>query len=169
MVDTGELEAWTTGGGHRRISRDSVMRVRESVTPLSRKKVSVAHKWELDLVLANTEAGQFEEMQSAVRHWGMPLRVATAEDALDVAVLCTMRRARMVLMQVDAAKAEAIAAIRKLNILLKSQGTVLAIVTSEESYEAVCNGITHLGTPAFMRTSSLDELKGFVRAQLMQI
>lgn len=168
MVDTGELEAWTTGGGHRRISRDSVMRVRESVTQLPRKKASLASKWELDLVLANTEPGQIEGIQSAVQHWEMPLRMATAEDALDVAVLCAMKRSRMVLLQVDAAKAEAIAAIRKLNILLKSQGTVLTIVTSEKHYEAVCNGITHLGIPAFKHTQNLDELKGFVRAQLMQ-
>jgi len=168
MVDTGELEAWTTSGGHRRISRDSVMRVRESVSQLPRKKVSVALKWELDLVLANTEPGQIEGIQSTVQHWGMPLRMATAEDALDVAVLCAMRRSRIVLMQVDAAKAEAIASIRKLNILLKSQGTVLTIVTSEKCYEGVRNGITHLGIPVFMRTQNLDELKGFVRAQLMQ-
>jgi len=168
MVDTGELEAWTTGGGHRRISRDSVIRVRESVTLPSRKKVSVSLKWEIDLVLANIDPGQIEGIQSAVQQWGMALRMATAEDALDVAVLCAMKRSRVVLMQVDAAKAEAIAAIRKLNILLKSQGTVLTIVTSEKCYEAVCNGITHLGIPAFMRTQNLDELKGFVRAQLMQ-
>jgi len=166
MVDTGELEAWTTQGGHRRIFRESVLRAMESRKPAAAS--ANAPKCDIDLLLANSEPGEAQRMQNAIQKWGIQLRTAVADDALDVAILSATQRPRIVLMRVDEPTPADIASIGKLQAFLKSQRTVLAVLTSRQSFEAMSEATLKWGTLVFARTPGLDELKGFVRAQMME-
>lgn len=170
MVDSGELAAWTTQGGHRRIYRESVekeMASRASKAPSQGQRASNGVvESELDLILAHSTMAEAQKLEATVQKWGIHLTTAVADDPMALAFLCASKHPRIVAMYVEEPKDAELTAFDKLNAFLQQQGTELVILTSKASLEAVTEALAQWEPFIVVRTPGLEELRGFVRGHL---
>ncbi|CAG2144492.1 hypothetical protein LMG31506_03018 [Cupriavidus yeoncheonensis] len=172
MVDKGELAAWTTQGGHRRIYKESVEKElalrkgSKSTAQGQRASNGVVGESELDLVLAHSTMAEAQKLETTVQKWGIPLTTEVADDPMALAFLCASKHPRIVAMHVDEPKDADLTAFGKLNEFLQAQGTELVILTSKASLEAVTEALAPWNPLVFVRTPGLEELRGFVRGNL---
>ncbi len=79
MVDRGEIEAWTTAGGHRRISRESVLKVVEGSNRLSHAFSGTERV--LTILLAEDDPVQVAFFQSILSRFEHAQLLVVAPDA----------------------------------------------------------------------------------------
>ncbi|CAG2135825.1 helix-turn-helix domain-containing protein [Cupriavidus numazuensis] len=162
MVERGELGAWKTNGGHRRIHKETVHNL------LATRVGSPAPaEHELDLVVFHPNHQEAQRIHAQLAKWGLPLRAAVVEDVLDTVIASVSAHPRVVLYYVDELNDAESATIEKLQSFFSSLHVVFAVITNRQAYDGVADALQHWGIMVFLKTPSLEEVKGFLRAQLM--
>jgi len=163
MVERGELSAWKTHGGHRRIYKEDVHNL--LATRVGNHPVETEH--ELDLVVFHPNHQEAQKLHAQLAKWGLPLKSAVVEDVLDTIITSVSSHPQVVLYYVEALTPAETARIGKLHQFFDSRKVVFAVITARSSYDAVAEAMLHWGVMVFLKTPTLEEVKGFVRAQLL--
>jgi len=162
MVERGELGAWKTNGGHRRIHKETVHRLLES-----RSLPDVAMGHDLDLVVFHPNHVEAQRISAQLGKWSLPLKSQVLEDVVDTLITSVDSRPRVVLYYVEELNDAQAATIEKLQNFFSRQRMVFAVITNRQAYEGVADALQQWGIMVFLKTPSLEEIKGFLRAQLM--
>jgi hypothetical protein len=162
MVERGELGAWKTNGGHRRIHKETVHRLLES-----RSLPDVAMGHDLDLVVFHPNHTEAQRISAQLGKWSLPLKSQVLEDVVDTLITSVDSRPRVVLYYVEELNDAQAATIEKLQNFFSRQRMVFAVITNRQAYEGVADALQQWGIMVFLKTPSLEEIKGFLRAQLM--
>lgn len=162
MVERGELGAWKTNGGHRRIHKETVHNLLAT-----RVGNSPPAEHELDLVVFHPNHQEAQRIHSQLGKWGLPLRAAVVEDVLDTVITSVSTHPRVVLYYVDELDGAESATIEKLQNFFSSLNVIFAVITNRQAFDGVADALQHWGIMVFLKTPSLEEVKGFLRAQLM--
>lgn len=83
-VENGQLEAWKTCGGHRRISRASVQLVLDGFPPeqaADRSSITVADP--IKILLVEDDSILIKLYRTVIDRWNMPIEVITAGNGID--------------------------------------------------------------------------------------
>jgi len=163
MVERGELGAWKTNGGHRRIHKETVHNL--LATRVGKEMPASVH--ELDLVVFHPNHQEAQKIHAQLAKWGLPLKSVVVEDVIDTIITSVSSHPRVVLYYLDEVNPAEMARIEKLQHFFVSQHVVFAVITSRRSFEGVTDALQHRGIMVFLKTPTLDEVKGFLRAQLM--
>ncbi|SOZ99941.1 conserved hypothetical protein, DNA_binding motif [Cupriavidus taiwanensis] len=162
MVERGELGAWKTNGGHRRIHKETVHRLLATrIGPES------ASPHGLDLVVFHPNHQEAQRIHSQLAKWGLPLKSLVVDDVLDTVITSVSEHPRVVLYYVDELNDAESATVEKLQNFFASQHVIFAVITNRQAYDGVADALQHWGIMVFLKTPSLEEVKGFLRAQLM--
>ncbi|TDF66154.1 helix-turn-helix domain-containing protein [Cupriavidus sp. L7L] len=162
MVERGELGAWKTNGGHRRIHKETVHNLLAT-----RVGSQPASEHELDLVVFHPNHQEAQRIHSQLSKWGLPLKSVVVEDVLDTVITSVSAHPRVVLYYVEELDDAESATIEKLQNFFSKLHVVFAVITNRQAYDGVADALQHWGIMVFLKTPSLEEVKGFLRAQLM--
>lgn len=161
MVERGELQAWKTRGGHRRIARasvDALRAARSGTTPSGDTSPTVSL-----LVVDDDPAGR-ARVAAAVAGWPVPVRLRWADDAFDALVAVERHRPDVLLTGLRAVPIDGLEFVRRLRSVSEYR-TMAVVVTTELDDDAIeargglPPGVVRYGTPV-----PLDMLRGFVEA-----
>lgn len=162
MVERGELGAWKTNGGHRRIHKETV----HSMLIARAGAASRSARHDLDLVVFHPDRAEAQRIPAQLARWGMPVRSTVVADVLDTVIASVKARPRVVLYYVHELSDAETEIIQKLQNFFHAQGVVFAVITDRQAYDGVADALQHWGIMVFLKTPTLDEIKGFLRAQM---
>ncbi|ELA00039.1 excisionase family DNA binding protein [Cupriavidus metallidurans] len=162
MVERGELGAWKTNGGHRRIHKETVHRLLAS-----RSVPDAAMEHDLDLLVFHPNHVEAQRISAQLGKWSLPLKSQVLEDVVDTVITSVDSRPRVVLYYVEELNDAQSATIEKLQNFFSRQHVVFAVITNRQAYDGVADALQQWGIMVFLKTPSLEEIKGFLRAQLM--
>ena len=162
MVERGELGAWKTNGGHRRIHKETVHHL---LAARSNKNAGATH--EVDLVAFHPDHQEAQRIHAQFAQWGLPLKSVVVEDLLDTLITSVSAHPRVVLYSVEELNDAEWIVIEKLQNFFARQRVVFAVITNREAYDGLADALQQWGIMVFLKTPTLEEVKGFLRAQLL--
>ena len=166
MVERGELAAWRTRGGHRRISLDSVesiQRQRGAVAGRSRPEGGV-----LCVLVVEGSVPEAESCVAALRGWGWPLQVLNAVDGLEALLLIERRRPDIVIIDLELAGFDGASFVRSLRAHHEFDAVQVIALTASPERAASFSAGPVAGVAFYRKPVSIDKLQGFVEANLLR-
>jgi CheY-like chemotaxis protein len=135
MVERGELNAWRTRGGHRRISLDSVQSIERrrgagSARPRSEDKI--------DILIVEDDHELRGLYLKTMLGWGLPLNVDTAEDGLEALLLIERKRPAILITDLRMATMDGFEFLRKLRAHPEFDSTQVIVVTGLDDETLRC-------------------------------
>lgn len=166
MVERGELKAWRTRGGHRRISLDSV----DSVQRQRGGSIGGARATHAPLCVLVVEAGggAGASCAAALESWGWSLQVLSASDPFDALLQIERRRPDVLIIDLAMPGIDGRAFLRGLRAHAEFDAMQVVVVTDEPtSLQATLrDGIA--GVAVYPKPVSLEKLQGFIEAHLLR-
>lgn len=162
MVEQGELVAWKTSGGHRRVKYESVARYLRMNCNLSqydsRNFVSV-----MQVIFSSDTRTQFLQI---VNGWGLPVRMHFVEDVFHLLIRLVQVAPDIVILDLDESPCDGLALVHSIKRHESVYSTDLIVATSMsaekiQSLGGLPSGVLIIGKPV-----SFELLRGFVSAKL---
>jgi excisionase family DNA binding protein len=162
MVEQGELVAWKTSGGQRRVKYESVARYLRMNCNLSqydsRNFVSV-----MQVILSSDTRTQFLQI---VNGWGLPVRMHFVEDVFHLLIRLVQVAPDIVILDLDESPCDGLALVHSIKRHESVYSTDLIVATSMsaekiQSLGGLPSGVLIIGKPV-----SFELLRGFVSAKL---
>lgn len=163
MVDGGKLEAWTTGGGHRRIRADSV---RAFLGRTGQKRATSAPDWTLSVLIAEDEPVQCRIYEAGINGWGLPLELRIVPDGFAALIEAGRKPPDVMLVDLLMPGMDGFQLIRHLRADPAFKETSLMVITSMDAQEIEARGGLPLDVPVIRKPASFEILYGFIRASL---
>lgn len=162
MVEQGELVAWKTSGGHRRVKHDSVMRYLKMNCNLaqyeSRNYVS--------LMQVELSAEMRTHYLQVIASWGLPVRVHFVDDIFHLLMRMVQVAPDIILLDLDDSPCDGIALAHSLKRHESVHSTDVLYSSSMSNEQLIAKGGLPNHVMAVARPISMDLLRGFVCAKL---
>lgn len=166
MVERGELKAWRTRGGHRRISLESVDSVeRRRGASLGRGRSGDR----LEILIVDDDAELREIYLKTLGSWGLPLHVETAEDGLEALLTIERRRPAILITDLRMATMDGFEFLRKLRAHPEFDSTQVLVVTGLDDETLRQHGPLPPGVAVYRKPVPFEKIRGFVEAQILRI
>lgn len=164
MVERGDLEAWRTEGGHRRIPVHSILKLTRS-----RTKVASPAGRPLSILLVEPNASTARALGRFLRNWGSAVELHSVDNATDA--LVAIARAVPDLLITDLVMQpldgfELIKAVRR-NAGMARLHILVTTAMSDEEIQA--RGGLDNRTLCYRKPLPFQRLAGFIDAQLMAL
>lgn len=165
MVERGELEAWKTQGGHRRILRKSVdeMKARRE-TGVAQARPLRSQEGQFTVVVVEDDADLLKTMVMTLNSWRLPMRVLSATNGLEALLIIERERPDMLLTDLAMDKLDGFDLMR----LLRSRGEFnameIVVFTGLEDAEIQRRGGVPKGIVVCRKPVPLDTLRIMLQA-----
>ncbi len=169
MVERGELNAWRTRGGHRRISVDSVESIQRQRGITGAGQSFAAS--ELCIVVLEDVPDQSHSIASLIRQWRWPLQVVNARDGVDALLMVERRRPDILIIDLALPGLNGLTLLRAIRDHHEFDAIQIVAIASEDSSAAgeEARGIEiPAGVVRYPRPVSPEKLQGFVEANVMR-
>lgn len=171
MVERGELKAWRTRGGHRRISLDSVESVQRQRRFIG-VRAAEGPGMLCVLVVEPDQPGLGSGRETrpscveTLRGWGWPLTVLSASDGLEALLLIERRRPDVVIIDLDLPRLDGPEFVKSLRTHHEFDA-VQIIALSEQPGVARAAGFA-TGVATYGKPVHEEKLQGFIEALLLR-
>jgi len=166
MAERGELKAWRTRGGHRRISVDSVESIQRQ-----RSAMVGSHRPEAAAlcVLVMEHGGDgAESYAAALRAWGWPLQVLSAADGLEALLLIERRRPDIVIMDMELPRFDGLAFTQTLRGHHEFDAVQIVALAGTAGASSGLRSGAIAGVAVYAKPVSIEKLQGFIEAHLLR-
>ncbi len=165
MVERGDLQAWKTRGGHRRISLDSVERARQI---RQSRRAAASEQALLTVLLADDDRAFTEHCEQTIRGWGLPVRVVVAVDGVDALLAIERLRPDLLITDRFMQPAPGLAVLHRLREHPEFNGMAI-IVAGQHADPAPADaaGLPR-GVIAWPKPVPFDKLHGLLEAGLLR-
>lgn len=165
MVERGELKAWRTRGGHRRITLDSVQSVERrrgagSIRLRSDEKIDI-------LVVEDDEALREVYLKTMIG-WDLAINVETAEDGLEALLIIERKRPAILITDLRMATMDGFEFLRKLRAHPEFDSTQVIVVTGLDDESLRQQGALPPGVAVYRKPVPFEKIHGFVEAQILR-
>jgi excisionase family DNA binding protein len=161
-VESGELHAWKTAGGHRRIARASVdtllaqqQAVIETVTGLRT----------LQVVLIDDNTTQLKLYKLTIESLDLPLLLTTASDGFQGLLEVGRREPDVVIVSLDIGGMDAVELVRSIRKAAPSTYVIALLATASPEKSSALRQLQP-DMPVLSALDDLDEIGPFLRQQL---
>lgn len=164
MVERGELKAWKTRGGHRRIRLDSIdqLRTARGSRPMSLPGEPPPHeRSQLKVLLVEEDAELRELYTSQLMEWGLPLRLQSVEDGVQALVTIERNHPDVLILNLPLAGMDGLAFIRRLRRLPEFNDMTVVVAGLDASAP---NPELPAGVVVYDKPPPLEKLHGFLEA-----
>ncbi len=166
MVERGELRAWRTRGGHRRISVESVESVERRRGPMAGRGRSGEG---IEILIVEDDPDLREIYVKTLASWGLPLQVRTADDGLDALLSIERRRPAILITDLRMSAMDGFQFLRKLRAHPEFDVTQVLVVTGLDDETLRQHGPLPPGVAVFRKPVPFEKIRGFIEAQILRI
>lgn len=162
MVERGDLQAWKTRGGHRRIARASIDALRElRVAGGTARGVGAGT---VTLLVVEDRDPVRRRIAAAIAGWSEPIRALWAGDAFDALVQIERHRPDVLVSGLRAAPMDGFEFLRRLRAMPEYRTMAIVVSTALDDEDLDARGGLPAGTVRYGEPLPLDTLRGFVEA-----
>jgi excisionase family DNA binding protein len=165
MVERGELKAWRTRGGHRRISLDSVQSVERR---RGAGALRLRSDERIEILVAEDDAELRELYLKTMLDWDLPINVETAEDGLDALLIIERKRPAILITDLRMARMDGFEFLRKLRAHTEFDSTQVIVVTGLDDETLRQHGPLPPGVAVYRKPVPFEKIHGFVEAQILR-
>lgn len=163
-VENGQLEAWKTEGGHRRISRTSVRRlldVEQPAVPTVAK--SAVDPERIKILVVEDDSILIKLYKTVIAGWQMPLEVITAGNGIDALIRIGKDAPDLMITDLSMPNMDGIQLIRNLAASSFREGLEIVVVSGLDVAEIEARGGLPADVRIFSKPVPFKELKVIVQ------
>jgi excisionase family DNA binding protein len=165
MVERGELEAWKTRGGHRRISVSSIDRLRQSRSNRAdRGRLSSQDGATLKVLVVEDDESLRRLYQHTLSQWDLPISVAAADDAMMALLMIERSRPDILITDLNMAPMNGYDFLRRLRKQPEYNSMTIIVVTGVDYGDIEANGGLPRGVVLYGKPVPFEKLQGFLEA-----
>ncbi len=141
LVDQGDLKAWKTRGGHRRISAESIQDYQSQANSSMTRKLKMASTPKISVVVE--DAVWIESFKSELIQWKLPVEVSFFDSVTEAILDLSSHRPDMVVMELSmplAQQVKTLKALENFNKRGKSPLSVVIVTQEKGLISSVANG-----------------------------
>ena len=160
MVANGELEAWVTSGGHRRIFRSAVEKMMPNRVGLN----DTAARRALRVLLAEDDAMQVAYFESLIRRSAHPISLSVATDGSQALIQIERQRPDVVITDLMMKPFDGYHLVRALASESAYQSLAILVVTAKSHLEARQDGQLPAWVTLYQKPVPPERLLGYLDA-----
>lgn len=160
MVERGDLQAWKTRGGHRRISRVSIDALREARAAGGAGRGAGA----VTVLVVEDRDTVYRRIAAAIAGWSEPVRALWAGDVFDALVQIERHRPDVLVSGLRATPMDGFEFLRRLRAVPEYRAMAIVVFTALDDDDLQARGGLPTGTVRYGEPLPLDTLRGFVEA-----
>jgi len=159
-VEKGNLAAWKTAGGHRRIVRNSV----EALMALQRAAIEECNKdKQLTLLVVEDDPVYLEMYRIKVELWHPPVTMIAATDGFEGLLKIGEHKPDVVIVDLKMPGMDGFQMIRRLQDNLKSEDILIIVVTGLCEEDIAASGGIPDGIPKLEKPVSFEDLADLIQ------
>lgn len=166
-AESGLLDSWKTEGGHRRISRDSVMKLLADplVAPVARigRPLPARELRRLRVLVVEDDEALRRIYEIRLSSWGIAPVVETATDGFDGLVKIGLRRPDLLISDLQMPHLDGFQMIRSLRAMSDCAAMKIVVVTGLSSHEVEVAGSLPPEVPVFSKPVPFAEIEAIAR------
>ena len=163
-VENGQLEAWKTDGGHRRISRASARRLLEG-DPVTDSALaqSTINPDQIKILVVEDDSILIKLYKTVISSWKMPLEVITAGNGIDALIRIGKDTPDLMITDLSMPNMDGIQLIRNLSASSYREGLEIVVVSGLDVAEIESRGGLPADIKIFTKPVPFNELKALVQ------
>jgi excisionase family DNA binding protein len=165
MVERGELRAWKTRGGHRRISLASLQALRDARLRAATGRDS---RSPLVVLVVEDDPAQRRLYDATITAWALPVQLLLAVDTIDALLLAGRHRPDVLLSDLPARPVDGVEMLHRLRARAEFDETVLVVVSALDDAQIAARGGLPAGTVHYRKPIPFDTLRGFLEASALR-
>lgn len=165
MVQRGELLAWRTRGGHRRVSLESIRALK------ARRVASVAARPEgglLTVLVVEDDPALARLYRERFESWQLPLRILSAVDGMDALLSIERHRPDVLITDLHMRPMGGVEFLHRLRSHSEFNAMTVIVVTGLSDEEVAAEGGVPKGVVLYRKPVPFEKLQGFIEASLMR-
>lgn len=166
LVERGELEAWRTKGGHRRISMASVKAYLAQHGSRSSKGLLDAQTPYLKVLVVDDDAVTLAVLRGAIESWGLPIDATFMSSAMEAMMDITSLRPDVLVSDLRMPGINGFELLRAIRANPLFAGTLLLVITALSADEISAGGGLPSHTQVLHKPLSLEWVHGFMAAMV---
>lgn len=163
MVERGELDAWRTRGGHRRISMASIERLKASRAPRGGRRSDPGL---LDVLLVEDDVSLRTLYLHTINGWNLPVQVSVATNGMEALLLIERKRPDLMITDLFMEPVDGFQLLRMLREHREFDDMVIIAVTGLSDTEIDAKGGLPKGVVVYRKPVPFEKLQGFVESSL---
>lgn len=165
MVERGELLAWRTRGGHRRVSMESIraLKARRAANMRTRSDTDV-----LTVLIVEDDQPLADVYRARFESWQLPIRILTATDGLEALLAIERNRPDVLITDLRMRPMSGFEFLRKLRAYPEFNAMTVIVVTGLSDDEVAADGGLPKGVVLYRKPAPFDKLQGFIEASLLR-
>lgn len=167
-AESGLLDSWKTDGGHRRISRDSVIKLLADplVAPAAKvgRSVSAEQSGRLRILVVEDDEALRRIYEIRLSSWGIAPIVETATDGFDGLVKIGLRRPDLLISDLQMPHLDGFQMIRSLRGMSDCAAMKIVVVTGLSSHEIEAAGGLPPEVPVFAKPVPFAQIEAIAQS-----
>lgn len=165
MVERGELEAWRTRGGHRRIRLASLERLK-SMRTLRNGRRPEEHL--LEVLIIEDDLALRSLYEHTIASWGLPIELSSASDGMEALLMVERKRPDVLIMDLFMEPVGGFQLLRMLRRHREFNDMVIIVATGLDEAEIDAKGGLPKGVILYRKPVAFEKLEGFIEASLLR-
>jgi excisionase family DNA binding protein len=164
-TNNGSLSAWTTDGGHRRITRKSIDEMFNQQKAVTGNR---AEDYQLSIVIVEDNAQQIRLYKKQLNSLGINLRIVTASDGYEGLIKIGATIPDIIITDLKMPNFNGLQMVNTLGVMLELQNSLIIAITGLQPDEIKEMGSFPNKVKLFTKPVSFPELEILIRSKLKQ-
>lgn len=167
MAEDGELHAWKTSGGHRRVSIHSIethLRERDSGHLLQNESL----RENIDVLIAEDNLDLQKLYQKGIASWALPITIRTVSNGIDGLLNIGLRPPDVLIVDLLMPGVDGFEMIQRLRMNATLDDMDIVVVTGMDNAEIDKRGGLPLTVTVYQKPIPFSDLRGYLQAKIAQ-
>ena len=164
LVEKGELEAWKTKGGHRRIA---IASLRAYVTKHGRSDSATLLSPNLRVLVVDDDEVALEVIRSSVEKWNLPIDCTYMTSAIEAMLDIGKINPDVLVSDLNIPKVDGFEFLKRLRSNHDFSSTAFLVITGLTEEEIAARGGVPEGTPVLHKPLDMRWIHGFMSAMIV--
>lgn len=164
LVERGELEAWKTKGGHRRISMSSLRAYAQAHGTRGMTAAAGPVSPKLRVLIVDDDEVTLEIIRSSMERWALPIDCTVIDSAIDAMLDIGKIKPDLLISDLNIPVVDGFEFLRRLRNNPEYAGMALLVITGMSSEQIEARGGVPEKTPVISKPLDMVWLQGFLAA-----
>lgn len=164
LVERGELEAWKTKGGHRRISMSSLRAYAKAHGTRNTMAAQALSSSQLRVLIVDDDEVTLEVIRSSMERWALPIDCTVTNSAIDAMLDIGKIKPDLLISDLNIPVVDGFEFLRKLRSNPEYSGMAFLVITGMSPEQIEARGGVPEKTPVISKPLDMVWLQGFLEA-----